>query len=126
MKNLISASGISWECQTKDKEEALGALREGADAVKDILDDIFEQRVEDTERRRDLLDTQIAETQRSLELEMDLMQEGYANNVDAKRKEVEELKKQRQQALIDEEEAIKKTKGVQYYPANDKPYYGFI
>jgi hypothetical protein len=94
----------------EDKEEALGALREGADAVKDILDDIFEQRVEDTERRRDLLDTQIAETQRSLELEMDLMQEGYANNVDAKRKEVEELKKQRQQALIDEEEAIKKQK----------------
>lgn len=94
----------------EDKEEALGALREGADAVKDILDDIFEQRVEDTERRRDLLDTQIAETQRSLELEMDLMQEGYANNVDAKRKEVEELKKQRQQALIDEEAAIKKQK----------------
>jgi hypothetical protein len=94
----------------EDKEEALGALKEGADAITGILDDIFAQRVDDTERRRDLLDTQIAETQRSLELEMDLMQEGYANNVDAKRKEVEELKKQRQQALIDEEEAIKKQK----------------
>lgn len=93
-----------------DKEEALGALREGADAITGILDDIFEQRVDDAERRRDLLDTQIAETQRSLELEMDLMQEGYANNVDAKRKEIEELTKLRQEALINEEAAIKKQK----------------
>lgn len=94
----------------EDKEDALGALREGADAITGIIDDIFQQRVDDTERRRDLLDTQIAETQRSLELEMELMQEGYANNVDAKRAEVEELSKLRQQALLDEEAAIKKQK----------------
>jgi len=94
----------------EDKQSALDALRKGADEITGILGDIFDQQVEDLGRRRDLLDTQISEAQRSLELETELYQEGYANNVDAKRREVEELTKLRNKAIADEEEAIRKQK----------------
>jgi ribosomal protein S8 len=93
-----------------EKEEAIKALQEGANTITNILDDIFEQGVNDAERRRDLVDDQISQLQSELEIEAELYEEGYANNVDAKRKELEELKKVRQEALVDEEEAIKKQK----------------
>lgn len=87
-----------------DQKEALqGAVND----TIDVLDQIFDARVQDAQRTRELLDTQVSETQRALEAEMQLMQAGYANNVDAKRKELEELKKQREKALKDEEKAIK-------------------
>ena len=53
------------------------------------------------------MDTQIAETQRSLEAEIKLAEIGYANNVDAKRKEIEDLKAAREKALREEEKALK-------------------
>ena len=89
------------------------AIENMVSTITNTLDEIFDRRVEDTQRTRELLDTQIAESQRSLELEMDLMEEGYANNVEAKQKELETLKKQRAQALKDEEAAIKKQKALE-------------
>lgn len=78
-----------------------------ADNLRDVLSGITDQMVEEASRRRDLLDQQIAETQNALELEAALMEEGYANNVNAKRKELEDLKKLRAEALKDEEAALK-------------------
>ena len=91
----------------EEEQEIIDAIKETAGKVGDVLDDIFQRRVDDAQRTRELLDIRIAETQRSLELEMDLLEEGYANNVDAKKREVEALKKQREAALKAEEKAIK-------------------
>ena len=88
-------------------DEQREALQGAVNDTVDALDQIFEARVEDAQRTRELLDTQISETQRALEAEMELMKAGYASNVDAKRKELEELKKQREKALKEEEAAIK-------------------
>ena len=88
-------------------QEQIDAIKDAADTVKDILDDTFEKRVDIAQRERELLDTQIAETQRALELESELMEEGFANNVTAKQKELDQLKQQREKALAEEEKAIK-------------------
>jgi len=90
-----------------DNEELQSALKEGVQAAVDALDEIFDARVKDAERTRELLDTQISEAQRALETEVKLAEIGYANNVDAKRKEIEDLKAAREKALKDEEKALK-------------------
>lgn len=102
----IDASETIWTklgFNDEQKEALQGAVNDTVDA----LDQIFEARVQDAERTRELLDTQISETQRALEAEMELMKAGFASNVDAKRKELEELQKQREAALKKEEAAIK-------------------
>ena len=102
----IDASETIWT-KMGFNDEQKEALRGAVNDTIDALDQIFEARVEDAERTRELLDTQISETQRALEAEMELMKAGYASNVDAKRKELEELQKQREKALKQEEAAIK-------------------
>ena len=77
------------------------------DTTTQILDEIFAARVQDAQRTRELLDTQIAESQQALNTEVELAKLGYANNVDAKRKELEALKTQREKALKEEEKALK-------------------
>lgn len=61
--------------------------------------------VESTDRIVEQLNRQVDETQSALDQEIELMTAGYANNVTLKRKELEELKKQRTQALKDQETA---------------------
>jgi len=90
-----------------DSPEAQEAIKNSIDTIKNTLDDIFAARLEDAQRTRELYDTQIAETQRALDTETRLMEEGFANNVDAKRKELEQLKVARATALKEEEKALK-------------------
>lgn len=99
----------------EDDEDAgkIEAIKEITNSLTDAMDEIYERRVENAERTRELLDRQISETQRELELEAQLYEEGYANNVDAKRKELEELKIQRQQALVEEQNALKQQQAIE-------------
>jgi multidrug efflux pump subunit AcrA (membrane-fusion protein) len=68
---------------------------------------MFSKRVADAQRTRELLDDQIGYTTDALNAEVELAKLGYANNVDAKRKELEELQKQREAAIKKEEKALK-------------------
>ena len=89
-EKVIASSGFNfWEAIGVTNDKAKDAIKEGIKAMTDALDEIFEARVKDAERTRELLDTQIGETQQALEAEMQLMQSGYANNVELKRKELE-------------------------------------
>jgi hypothetical protein len=99
----------------EDPEDSdfIAAFENAARTISNTIDDIYDKRVDDAQRRRELLDTQIAETQRSLDLELALFQDGYANNIDAKKKEVEELQKQREQALKNEEKALKAQRALE-------------
>jgi hypothetical protein len=90
-----------------DNDQLRQAVEDGLKAATDALDEIFDARVKDAERTRELLDTRIDETQRALDTEVELAKLGYANNVDAKRKEIEDLKVAREKALKDEEKALK-------------------
>lgn len=93
--------------ESDDDKEAIDAIKNAAGKMQDIFQDILDQRVEMAERERELLDTRISETQREIDLEAELMEAGYANNLSARQQYLAKLKTQRDQAIADEEKAIK-------------------
>lgn len=105
-EELMKESGVDPDSEKGKK--LFEDIKHGAERIVGVIADITDNLTEDATRRRELYDEQIAETQRSLELEATLMEEGFANNVNRKRAEVEELKKLRAKALKEEEEAIRK------------------
>lgn len=95
------------EMSEEERGDAERAAQELVGTFVSMFDEMYAARVRDAERTRSLIEDQMNFTQRALEAEMDLMKNGYANNVDAKRKELEELKKEREKALREEQKAIK-------------------
>jgi hypothetical protein len=103
---ILELMGI--DPNTEQGKKQLDALKEAKDSILSTMDEIFQARVDDAQRRRELLDTQIDETQQELNTEIELYKAGYASNVAAKKKELDDLKKQRDIALKKEEEALKR------------------
>lgn len=93
--------------EDEDGKKAIDNLRTATDEVFKIMDDTYQRRVDDAERTRSLLDTQINEVQSALEAEIELYKAGYSSNVAAKQKQLDDLKAQRERALKEEEKAIK-------------------
>lgn len=89
-----------------DDKEAIDAVKNAAEKMQDIFQEILDKRVEMAQRERELLDTRISETQHEIELEAELMQAGFANNLTARQQYLAQLKKQRDQAIADENKAI--------------------
>ena len=89
-------------------KEMISAIEKSANAIDDILNEALDNRVQIAERERELLDIKIAETQRTIELEQGLYEEGYANNLDAQKAYLVQLKAEREKALVEEEKAIKR------------------
>lgn len=107
-----------WELIGIDPDSEKG--REQVEVIKDasstvirIIDEVYAKRVEDAQRRRELLDTQISEVQAEVETEVELYKAGYASNVKAKQKELADLKKQRDTALVQEKEAVKQQQSIE-------------
>jgi hypothetical protein len=98
---------IGIDPESEEGKKQVEAINKAVDTTKKALDDIFSKRIEDTQRQRELLDTQISEAESALNTEVELYKAGYASNVDAKKKEIETLKKQREEALKNEEKAIR-------------------
>jgi len=98
------------EKDLEDKQKRVDAIKNMVNDLANIAQDITQRAIEEAQRTRELLDTQINETQQALDTEVALYEAGYASNVSAKKKQLEDLKALRAQALIDEEEAIKKQK----------------
>ena len=96
------------DTESPEGKKNFDLIKRGASKIVDVYLDMTDQMAYDATRRRQLYDDQIYETQRSLDLELQLLEDGYANNVNAKRREIEELKKLRAEALKNEEEAIRK------------------
>lgn len=95
-KGLIDKEGL--DDITKSLDETFSKIGESISSYADSW-------VELTDRIVEQLNRQVDETQSALDTEVELMTAGYANNVSLKRKELEELKKQRTQALKDQEVA---------------------
>jgi len=101
------------QSEPEKRKEAIETLKKGLDEFVKFAQGITDNLTEAAERRRELLDTQISETQAALETEVELYKAGYASNVAAKKAELETLKKSRDQALIDEEAALKKKRTIE-------------
>jgi hypothetical protein len=111
-KKLIESSDFNfWEAigvtDTDEQDKIKENIKIAIDQITGMLDEMFAKRVEDAQRRRELLETEIDDTQNALDQEIELAKLGYANNVDAKKKELEELNKARDKAIKDEERALK-------------------
>lgn len=98
---------IGIDPETEKGKEMIESIKETVGSLNESIEGVLDRQVEIATRRREYLETQIAETQHALEIELELFEAGYANNVTAKQKELIELKKLRDQALKDEEKAIK-------------------
>ena len=70
--------------------------------LRDAFVETIDKQIEGKQRQIDALTSQIDETQDALERELELQKQGYANNVGAKQKEVEDLKALRQKEAEDE------------------------
>lgn len=90
------------------RDERLKALKESLREISDVVSQIINKELELAQREREIYDQRILEAQNALDAEISLYQAGYASNVAAKQKEIEELKKLREQALRDEEAAMKR------------------
>lgn len=94
--------------ESEKGQEQISALKDVSDKLTNILDENFKHRTELAQRQRELYDTQITQMEQEVETESALYEAGLANNVDAKRKQLEQLKIQRDKALAEEEEAIRR------------------
>lgn len=92
----------------EDIEELKEKLGDAFDEIGDTLQDYYDAEFENAQRHREILDQRVSETQRAVEAEIELYKAGYASNVDAKKKELEDVQKARDKALAEEEKAQKR------------------
>jgi hypothetical protein len=108
---IWSLLGIDPDTAEGKKEEA--AIKKAVSTTTKALDDIYKAKVEDATRLAELAQTKVTDAESALNTEIELSKAGYASNVDAKKKELETLKLQRDQAQKDEMEAVKKERALQ-------------
>ena len=99
--------------ESDEGKEQIAAFEESADKIKGIIDDLYQKRVEDATRNRELLDQQILELQNSIQTEAILTRDGYASNVSLKKQELAQLQKERDAALRQEEKTIQRQKQLE-------------
>jgi hypothetical protein len=97
----------------EDQDKAQESLDIMVSSVVSALDEIYAKRIEDAQRRRELLETEIDDTQNALNAEIELAKLGFANNVDAKRAQLAELEKQRTEAIKKEEKALEAQRKIE-------------
>ena len=103
---------IGIDPESEDGKKAIESLKKGAETAMKAIDDVMQKKVEDAQRTREILDTKISEAEQELNTEADLQKAGFANNVEAKRKEIAALKVQRDAALKQEQDAVKKQRAL--------------
>lgn len=101
------------EYSTEQRKANLEKYVQSARQFIEVLDWIAERQLDEAERSREILDTKISETQRSIETEAALQKEGYSNNLMLRQRELTELQKQRDIAFTNEENARKKQRQIQ-------------
>ena len=111
------------------EDQALGLA---VDAVKNAIDEITQKRIEAAEEQRRIADEGVSKAEQALEDELQLQRDGYASNVDLRKKDLEDAKKSqaiaieeqrkaaRQKALIDAATQVSSliTAGAQLFAAN--------
>lgn len=109
VQRLIDSLDLKIDLQPFDKEaweEMISALKNLGKEVGDTLKQMLKDREDAAKREREILDGRIAEAQRAVDTELKLYEQGFASNVETKRKELAELEKLRENALKAEEKAI--------------------
>jgi hypothetical protein len=95
---ILTDSGLSPE----EADQVIGTVKKVFTDLQDAFIETVDKQIEGKQRQIDALTSQIDESQDELERELELQKQGYANNVGAKQKEVEDLKALRQKEAEDE------------------------
>lgn len=108
-------SPISMLLGTTDSElmKSVGAAESITNSVLDVISQGIRRKLELKQEEIAQMNDKIDDLEKSLEKELDLQKQGYANNVDEKRKELAELKKQRDKDLALQKEHQKDLEKVE-------------
>ena len=101
---------IGIDPDTEAGKTQMEAIKEAAATLTNTIDEIYQRRVEDAERTRELAENRLQQAQSELQTEVELYKAGYASNVEAKQKQIADLKAQRDKAIKDEARAVKAQK----------------
>lgn len=110
-KSIWSLFGI--DPDDEEGQEVISNIQDATSKIKSAIDDIYDKKVEDATRNRELLDTRVSEAQQALETETELYAAGYSSNVALKKQELEAVKKEREAALKEEEKAIQRQRTLE-------------
>lgn len=94
---------------SEEGQKGIDALKESASIIMDQIGQIMDAELKQAEQHTQVLEDRLSEAESALQEELNLQKEGYANNVDLKKQEIETLKQERDKALEEE----KKVKNAQ-------------
>lgn len=100
-KSLIELLGF----EAGGKEDA--ALRDAVDAVRNAIGEITQARIDAANEQRTIADDAVQKAQDSLDKELELQKQGFANNVDARRQDLENAKEFQRKAYDEQRKAAK-------------------
>lgn len=75
------------------------ALRSAVSAVKNAFDEITQARIEAADEQRRIADENVRKAEEALQKELDLQDQGFANNVSARQKDLDDAKRQQDAAI---------------------------
>ena len=118
MKNLVAQKELKFKELEQGKSlyellfpdaggAELAAMEESVGIITDNISKIADSWVEATDKIVDQYNRRVDEAAKALDTEVALMAAGYASNVTLKKKELDELKKQRDKALDEQQKAQK-------------------
>jgi len=102
--SFVEALGLTDE----EFEKIKGQVNDIANVVAESLASIFQAQLEASQQEVERLDESIEKKEEALDRELELNEQGFASNVEGKRKELDELDRQRQRELKKQEEIAKK------------------
>jgi len=91
----------------KELQNYFESIEDSVDLMKDSLGSLADSWVESTDRIVEQLNRQVDEAQSALETELQLQEQGYASNVSLRRKELDDVKALRKEAIEDQRKAQK-------------------
>jgi len=100
-KSFLELLGI------KPGSEEEAAIQKAAAQVKDFFDEITQARIAAAEEQRRIADDNVEKAQTALDEELKLQEDGYANNVDLRRKDLEDAKKSQALAIEEQRKAAR-------------------
>ena len=100
-KSFLELLGIK---PGSDEEKA---IQLAAQQVKAFFDEITQARIEAAAEQRRIADDSVSKAQEALDVELELQKNGFANNVDLRKQDLEDAKKAQAEAIVQQKKAAK-------------------
>ncbi|WP_437918588.1 hypothetical protein [Sphingobacterium sp. LRF_L2] len=104
---------LGFEMSEKESDMLVDSFTKTFDQIASAWETSLQRQIDAKQKQIDKLNDQISEVERELDRELSLQEQGYANNVDAKKKELEALQEQRDADIKQQEEIQKQQAKIQ-------------